>query len=94
MNKYEAIVLVNPNVEEDGLTKLQKTYTDLINKNGNVTEFTNLGKKELAYEVRKQASATYLQITFEADPTLISELERNFRITDEIIKFMVIKKEN
>ena len=52
-----------------------------------------MGKKTLAYEVKGNTEGIYVTFYFEADPSLIAELERNYRITDEIIKFMVIKVE-
>ena len=51
-----------------------------------------MGKKKLAYEIKKFSEATYLLFNFEAKPDFIAELERIYRITDDIIKFIVVKK--
>ena len=91
MNKYESVVIVNPNVEKDQLKGLEKMFTDMINKDGKVEKVEELGKKKLAYKVRKNDEGIYVVFYFEANPTLIDELERNYRITDEIIKFIVIR---
>lgn len=91
MNKYESVVIVNPNVEKDQLKDLEKMFTDMINKDGKVEKVEELGKKKLAYKVRKNDEGIYVVFYFEANPTLIDELERNYRITDEIIKFIVIR---
>ena len=72
MNKYESVVIINPNVEE--------------------TKVNELGKKKLAYEVKKNKEGYYVVYDFEANPNLIAELERNYRITDDVIKFIVVKK--
>lgn len=93
MNKYESVVIINPNVEEEAVKALVNKFSTLINKDGKVQEVEELGKKKLAYEIKKQSEGYYLVFKFEANPSLISELERNFRITDEVIKFMVIKEE-
>ena len=53
----------------------------------------NMGKKKLAYEVKKNKEAYYVVFTFEAAPESIAELERNYRITDEVIKFIVVRKD-
>ena len=50
-------------------------------------------KRKLAYEIKKQKEGFYIVFKFEAKPELISELERNYRITDEVMKFIVIKEE-
>ena len=93
MNKYESVVIINPAVEDDKLKKLEKTFTDLINKQGKVEKVEEVGKKKLAYEIKKNSEGIYVEFYFEAEPELIKELERNYRITDEVIKFMVIKEE-
>ena len=94
MNKYESIIIINPNVDEAGLKALEEKFTGLINENGKVEEVKNMGKKKLAYEVKKFNEATYLLFNFEAKPESIAELERIYRITDDIIKYIVVKKEN
>jgi small subunit ribosomal protein S6 len=92
MNKYESIIIVNPNVDEAGLKALEEKFTGLINENGKVESVENMGKKKLAYEIKKFSEATYMLFNFEADPSFIAELERIYRITDDIIKFIVVKK--
>ena len=93
MNKYESVIIINPSVEEQGIKDLIKTFTDLINKNGKVEKVDELGKRKLAYEVKKNKEGYYVVFTFEAKPDSIAELERNYRITDEIIKFIVVRKD-
>ena len=92
MNKYESVVIINPNVEENTLKELTERFTTLINSDGKVEQVNDLGKKKLAYEVKKNKEGYYVVFDFEANPNLIAELERNYRITDEVIKFIVIKK--
>lgn len=93
MNKYESVVIVNPNLEEESIKNLIKKFSDLINTDGNITSVEEMGKRKLAYEIRKQKEGFYVVIKFEAKPELIAELERNYRITDEVIKFIVVKEE-
>ncbi len=93
MNKYESVIIISPSVDEDKVKALTDKFSDLINKHGKVEKVDNLGKKKLAYEVKKNKEGIYAVIYFEAEPTLIAELERNYRITDEVIKFIVVKVE-
>ena len=93
MNKYESVVIINPNVDEEGLKALVENFTKLINTDGKVEKVEELGKRKLAYEINKNSEAYYVVYNFEANPNLIAELERNYRITDEVIKFMTIKNE-
>ncbi len=93
MNKYESVIIINPSVEEEGIKSLINKFSDLINTDGKVESVEEMGKRKLAYEVKKNKEGYYVLINFEAKPTLIVELERNYRITDEIIKFIVVRKE-
>ena len=93
MNQYESIIIVNPNLDEASLKALEEKFTGLINENGKVESVENMGKKKLAYEIKKCKEGTYLLFNFEAKPDSITELERVYRITDEIMKFIVVRKE-
>lgn len=93
MNKYESIIIVNPNVDEAGLKALEEKFTGLINENGKLESVENMGKRKLAYEIKKFNEATYMLFNFEAKPDSIVELERVYRITDDIIKFIVVRKD-
>ena len=94
MNKYESVVIINPNVDEAGLKALEDKFTGLINANGKVAEVENMGKKKLAYPIKKNEEGTYILFNFEAKPESIAELERVYRITDNILKYIVVRKEN
>ena len=93
MNKYESVVVINPNIEVEAIKTLIAKFSDLINTDGKIISVDELGKKKLAYEIKKQKEAYYVVLKFEANPQLITELERIYRITDEVVKFIVIKEE-
>ena len=93
MNKYETVFIVNPNVEDTGVKALIQKFSDLINSDGKLEKVEELGKKKLAYEIKKNSEGNYVLINFEAAPSLIKELERVYRITDEVIKFIVVRKD-
>ncbi len=94
MNKYESVIIINPSVDEQGLKNLETKFTNLINGDGKVESVEELGLKKLAYEINKNKEAYYMVINFEANPNFIAELERIYRITDEVIKFIVVRKED
>ena len=93
MNKYETVFIINPSVEEAGVKDLITKFSDLINNDGKVESVEEMGKRKLAYEIKKNSEGIYVLINFEANPTLIKELERVYRITDEVIKFIVVRKD-
>ena len=93
MNRYETVFIINPSVEEAGVKELTQKFSDLINSDGKVESVEEMGTKRLAYEIRKHSEGIYVLINFEANPALIKELERVYRITDEVIKFIVVRKD-
>lgn len=93
MNKYESVVIINPSIDEEAVKAVSQKFVDLINTDGKVEKVEQLGKKKLAYEVKKNKEGYYIVMNFEANPTLITELERNYRIMDEVIKFITVKAE-
>ena len=94
MNKYESIIIINPNLDEAAIKALEEKLTGLINENGKLEEVKDMGKRKLAYEIKKCKEAYYKLFNFEAKPEFISELERIYRITDEIMKFITVKRED
>ena len=94
MNKYESIIIINPSLEEQGIKELITKFTDLINNDGKVESVEEMGKRKLAYEIKKHSEGYYYLFTFEANPSFIAELERIYRITDGILKFIVVRKED
>ena len=61
--------------------------------NGNVTEVEEWGKKKLAYEIQKMHEGFYYFIQFEADATAPAEIESHMRIMDNVLRYLVVKKE-
>ena len=93
MNKYESVIIINPNLEGEAIKALIEKFSNLINKNGTVSSVEEVGLKKLADEIKKNKEGYYIIFKFEAKPDSIDELERVYRITDEVIKFIVVKEE-
>ena len=93
MNKYESVIIINPNLETESIKALIEKISNLINNNGKVDSVEEVGKKKLAYEIKKNKEGYYIVFKFESKPESIAELERMYRITDEVLKFIVIKEE-
>ena len=70
MNKYESIIIINPAVEEERVNELTTKFTDMINKDGKVEKAENLGKKKLAYPVKKNAEGYYVVFFHYDDPKI------------------------
>jgi len=93
MNKYEVMFIVKP-AEEEAIEAVATKFENLIKNNGGtIDKVDRWGKKRLAYELKDFAEGFYYVVYFTADPKMILELERVMKITDEILRHMVIKHE-
>ena len=91
-NKYESVIIINPKIEDDKTKELIESFKKVITDNqGTVTRVEELGKKKLAYEIKKCKEGYYAVLYFESNANVISELERLYRIKDEVIKYMTIR---
>lgn len=93
MNKYESVIIVAPTVDEKQQKEIENKYSKLIKESGKLKDFQNLGKKKLAYEIKKNKEGIYMQIYFESEASFIAELERQYRIDDNIMKFIVVRED-
>jgi len=94
MNKYETIIILSKQVSKEERNRVLEKIKNYIQENGEVTKNEDMGLKKFAYEIRKQKEGYYYLIEFMFIPDNIRELERIYRITDEILKFIVVKLEN
>lgn len=95
LNKYESIYIINPDVDAEGIKGLVEKFNALIeSEGGKVTETNEWGMKKLAYPIKKFTQGYYVLVNFEAKPEFIDELERIYKITDSVIKFITVRKED
>lgn len=94
MNKYEMVVILKPDTDEDARQRVLNVITDTINSDGKVDEVDEWGNRKLAYEINYIKEGYYVLINFEANPNSISEIERRSRIQDAVIRYMVIRKDS
>lgn len=93
MNKYEALFILSPTLEEEKRNVAIERFKAIVETNGEVVNVDEWGSRKLAYEIEKQKEGYYVLMEFNADPNLPKELERNFRISDFVMRFMVTRKE-
>jgi len=92
MRPYETLFIVKPDLSVDDATKVFESFKELIKKNGgNILHEEAWGKKTLAYKIQKFSEGYYFLLNFEAEPNFPKELERRFRINENVIRFIVVK---
>lgn len=94
MNSYELLYIVKADMEDEARTALISRFSDLIVADGGeIVETDEWGKRKFAYPINYINEGYYVLVNFKAQPSLIAELERNFRITEDTIRFMFVKKD-
>ena len=94
MRKYETIFILDPDLEEEqALSTVEKVKGIITQANGEILKVEDWGKRKLAYDVKKKSKGHYILIHFLGTPALLSELERNFRVMDAVIKFQSVRLE-
>jgi len=91
---YESIFIINANLTDEETAGVIKKMQDVVTKQGGeMLKFEDWGKKKLAYEVKKQKRGHYAFFQFKAAPAAVSELERTYKLTDSVIKFLTVRLE-
>lgn len=95
MNKYELVIIVDPNLKQLDAEDFNIAMDNKIKEFGNITEKEDLGTKKLAYEVKNKKEGHYIIYRFEISignyNNAIKEIERFCRIRDEVLKFLIVK---
>ena len=93
MNRtYELMFIVRPDMPEEELDKLISTLeSEVSTSGGTVKNVERMGKRRLAYAVRRFADGIYVLLTAEGSGGLIHELERRLRVTEPVIKFLTVR---
>lgn len=90
--KYESCMVFSVANGDEELAALKEKFNALIAANGTVVEVDDWGKRRLAYPINDEAEGCYVITTFEAAPEFPAELERIAKITDGILRVLVIRK--
>ena len=94
MNKYELIYIIDTAVEESARKELIERFSGIITNNGGVIEKVDeWGKRRLAYTINDKPEGYYVLISFTSAPEFPKELDRILRITDGVIRSMIVCKD-
>lgn len=95
MKHYEVLFIVKPTLTEEEVAAKLAFVQDVIVKNGGeIVKVDEMGTRKLAYKIDKYERGVYFVIYFTAPSQLVAELTRNLRITEDIIRFLVVKYES
>ena len=92
MRRYETIYIVNPNLDDEALKEVVTKFSDLIKKQkGSIIKIDEWGKRKMAYEVKRFDKGHYVLLDFCGLPEMVTELERNLKLDDRILKYSTVK---
>lgn len=95
MRNYELTFIIHPEVEDEGITDmLEKVSQFITDGGGQVARVDRWGRRRLAYPIKKQTEGYYVLMQVQLDPQSIGELERNLKLTEEVIRHLLVRAED
>ncbi|MBE0430384.1 MAG: 30S ribosomal protein S6 [Dehalococcoidia bacterium] len=92
MRDYELVAMINPEVDEEGVSRIIDTVAESINNRGGTVEETKQwGKRKLAYPIEKFMEADYVLTRFKLGPKAVKELETEVGASRDILRYLVVK---
>ena len=88
---YEVVFIVDPAQGEEGVAALVNNFKTLIEQNGTIVKFDEWGKRKLAYPINDMTEGYYVLVNYKAETSFVAELERNFNISEDIMRSMTVK---
>ncbi|MEO7295794.1 MAG: 30S ribosomal protein S6 [Candidatus Limnocylindria bacterium] len=90
MRRYELMLLLRPDLEDDKLqAAVEKVTRAIVNAGGSLSKVSPWGKRRLAYDIKRHRDASYFLIHFDIEPAQVREIERGMLISEEILRHLV-----
>ena len=93
MNKYEVMFIIDPVLEDDKKEAVIETVKGIIAAAGEVADTDIWGLRKLAYPIQKKSEGYYVVMQFTASPELPKELDRRLRVSDNVMRHIIINKD-
>lgn len=94
MNKYESIYILRPSLEEEGVKAMVERFSNLVtSEGGEIEKIDEWGKRRLAYPIEDFREGYYVLMNFSAEPEFPSELERIYKITDDVLRYIILRED-
>ncbi|WP_129599843.1 30S ribosomal protein S6 [Anaerophilus nitritogenes] len=93
MRKYEVMFILKSNLEEEQRKQVVEKFKGIIETNGEIEKVDEWGNRKLAYPIEKLNEGYYVIMNFKADKDVPKELDRNFRISDVVLRHLIVNIE-
>ena len=92
INKYETVFIINPELDEEKTNAVVEKFKSLIESAGTIDSIDVWGKRKLAYEIDDKTEGYYVLVNFSAKGDFPAELDRVYKITEDIMRSIIIRK--
>lgn len=93
MTNYELMFIIDPALEDEAKQATIEAVKGIIEKEGEVTDVDEWGLRKMAYQIQKKSEGYYVVMTFKAESTLPKELDRRLRISDNVMRHIIVNKD-
>ena len=93
LGKYETVFIVNSTAGEEAITAVVDKFKTLITENATIEKVEEWGKRRFAYPINDMTEGYYVFLSFESVPAFPAELDRIYKITDGIMRSLIIAKD-
>jgi small subunit ribosomal protein S6 len=92
--KYETVYILRADLTEEGTKKIHDKVNEVVaRRGGKVVQHQDLGTKMLAYRIARQNKGRYFQLNFDGGGQVVDDLEKNLRLTEEVLRFLSVRFE-
>ncbi|TCP52209.1 SSU ribosomal protein S6P [Tumebacillus sp. BK434] len=92
MRQYETMYVLRPELDPDARSALVTKFQHVVTQNGGrITQLQEIGKRRLAYEIEGAREGDYVLMQYEGSTMLVKELERTFKITDGVMRYLTVR---
>lgn len=91
-NSYETVMLISNTLGDEGIAAMVERFKGIIEQNATIDSIDEWGKRRLAYPVNDETEGYYVLVNFTSDPSFPAELDRLYKITDGILRTLIVKK--
>lgn len=94
MRAYEVVYVIKPNLDDEAIDQVVAKYENVITSNGGEIQKTDRwGKRRLAYEIAGFNEGYYVVVNLTGEPAVVRELDRIFKISDDVIRYLIVRQD-
>ncbi|MCL1849457.1 MAG: 30S ribosomal protein S6 [Clostridiales bacterium] len=95
MRNYECMYILKPDMEEEAMQQLMDRYSAIVTDGqGELVSIDKWGKRRLAYEIKDLMDGYYVLMNFKSEPPVVNELDRVMKISDDMLRFMIVNTDD